>query len=111
MAPAFAPGLGTYEQIRCYSGLDIKSSPFGVKLNVLVVQDRAHVAQKILEVVRKQKAELIRGMETLCNAYITLAYMDASKHKTEKSESDLSFFCRSVYTSAGARGPKLSCID
>ncbi|XP_062844079.1 serine-protein kinase ATM [Trichomycterus rosablanca] len=46
--------------------------------------DRADVAQKILDVIRKQRAELIQGMERLCNAYITLAYMDASRHKTEK---------------------------
>uniref|UniRef100_A0AAY5EVM8 non-specific serine/threonine protein kinase n=1 Tax=Electrophorus electricus TaxID=8005 RepID=A0AAY5EVM8_ELEEL len=30
------------------------------------------------------KAALIWGMETLCSAYITLAYMDASRYKTEK---------------------------
>ncbi|XP_058274732.1 serine-protein kinase ATM isoform X2 [Hemibagrus wyckioides] len=46
--------------------------------------DRADVAQKILNEIRKKKAQLIRGTETLCHAYITLAYMDASKHKTEK---------------------------
>ncbi|XP_034170693.2 serine-protein kinase ATM [Pangasianodon hypophthalmus] len=46
--------------------------------------DRADVAQKILNAIRKKKAQLIRGIETLCHAYITLAYMDASKHKTEK---------------------------
>ncbi|XP_060761720.1 serine-protein kinase ATM [Neoarius graeffei] len=46
--------------------------------------DRAEVAQKILNAIRKKKAQLIRGIETLCNAYITLAYMDVHKHKTEK---------------------------
>lgn len=29
---------------------------------------------------------MIRGIERLCDAYITLAYMDASRHKNEKSE-------------------------
>ncbi|XP_053342610.1 serine-protein kinase ATM isoform X1 [Clarias gariepinus] len=46
--------------------------------------DRAEVAQKILNTIRKKKAQLIRGIEALCHAYITLAYMDASKHKNEK---------------------------
>ncbi|TSP46813.1 Serine-protein kinase ATM [Bagarius yarrelli] len=46
--------------------------------------DRAEVAQKILNRIREKKGPLIRGIETLCNAYITLAYMDASRHKTEK---------------------------
>uniref|UniRef100_A0A8B9JDI4 ATM serine/threonine kinase n=1 Tax=Astyanax mexicanus TaxID=7994 RepID=A0A8B9JDI4_ASTMX len=48
--------------------------------------ERAEVAQKIINVIRKQKAQMIQGIETLCSAYITLAYMDASRHKTEKSE-------------------------
>uniref|UniRef100_A0A3B1JQ60 non-specific serine/threonine protein kinase n=1 Tax=Astyanax mexicanus TaxID=7994 RepID=A0A3B1JQ60_ASTMX len=46
--------------------------------------ERAEVAQKIINVIRKQKAQMIQGIETLCSAYITLAYMDASRHKTEK---------------------------
>ncbi|KAK3513535.1 hypothetical protein QTP70_016470, partial [Hemibagrus guttatus] len=48
--------------------------------------ERAEVAQKILNEIRKKKAQLIRGIETLCHAYITLAYMDASRYKTEKKE-------------------------
>ncbi|KAI5092996.1 serine-protein kinase ATM [Silurus meridionalis] len=46
--------------------------------------DRAEVAQKILNVIQQKKGQLIREIESLCHAYITLAYMDASKHKTEK---------------------------
>ncbi|XP_027901387.1 serine-protein kinase ATM [Xiphophorus couchianus] len=46
--------------------------------------ERSDVAQKIISVVRKKRSRLIRGMERLCDAYITLAYMDASRHKTEK---------------------------
>ncbi|XP_047662626.1 serine-protein kinase ATM isoform X3 [Tachysurus fulvidraco] len=46
--------------------------------------ERADVAQNILNRIKKKKAHLIRSIETLCHAYITLAYMDASKHKTEK---------------------------
>ncbi|XP_057207149.1 serine-protein kinase ATM isoform X2 [Triplophysa rosa] len=46
--------------------------------------ERTEVARKIIDVVRKKKAKMIKGIETLCSAYITLAYMDASRHKTEK---------------------------
>ncbi|KAM3615619.1 uncharacterized protein V6R79_005129 [Siganus canaliculatus] len=46
--------------------------------------ERSVVAKKIITTVRKKKGQMIRGIERLCNAYITLAYMDASKHKTEK---------------------------
>ncbi|XP_023669570.2 serine-protein kinase ATM [Paramormyrops kingsleyae] len=47
-------------------------------------KERTEVASKIINVVRKQRADLVRGTEILCNAYITLAYMDASRHKNEK---------------------------
>lgn len=40
----------------------------------------------IINVVRKKRSELLEGMERLCEAYITLAYMDATRHKAEKSE-------------------------
>ncbi|XP_039987125.1 serine-protein kinase ATM [Xiphias gladius] len=46
--------------------------------------ERSHVAQKIINSISKKRGEMIRGIERLCDAYITLAYMDASKHKTEK---------------------------
>ncbi|XP_067221098.1 serine-protein kinase ATM isoform X2 [Chanodichthys erythropterus] len=46
--------------------------------------ERAEVARKVIDVVRKKRAEMVKDIETLCNAYITLAYMDASRHKTEK---------------------------
>ncbi|CAM9316090.1 unnamed protein product, partial [Lampetra planeri] len=49
--------------------------------------DRTEVARKIISTIRKTRGELIRGMELLSDAYITLAYMDVSRHKTEKSES------------------------
>lgn len=51
-----------------------------------MLQERSNKAQMILNVVRKKRSELVKGMERLCDAYITLAYMDASRHKTEKSE-------------------------
>ncbi|XP_038141476.1 serine-protein kinase ATM [Cyprinodon tularosa] len=47
-------------------------------------QERSDVARKIISVIRKKRGSMIRGIERLCDAYITLAYMDASRHKTEK---------------------------
>uniref|UniRef100_A0A9J7ZJS6 non-specific serine/threonine protein kinase n=1 Tax=Cyprinus carpio carpio TaxID=630221 RepID=A0A9J7ZJS6_CYPCA len=47
--------------------------------------ERANVARKIIDVVRKKRAKMVKDIEMLCNAYITLAYMDASRHKTEKT--------------------------
>ncbi|XP_067450490.1 serine-protein kinase ATM isoform X1 [Thunnus thynnus] len=46
--------------------------------------ERSDVARKIISAIRKKRGQMIRGIERLCDAYITLAYMDASKHKTEK---------------------------
>ncbi|XP_063061017.1 serine-protein kinase ATM [Engraulis encrasicolus] len=46
--------------------------------------ERSEVAKTILNKIRKRRAAMVRGMETLCDAYITLAYMDASRYKTEK---------------------------
>uniref|UniRef100_A0A8C7T2I5 non-specific serine/threonine protein kinase n=1 Tax=Oncorhynchus mykiss TaxID=8022 RepID=A0A8C7T2I5_ONCMY len=47
--------------------------------------ERSEVAQSIMNKIRKKRAQMIRGIEVLCDAYITLAYMDASRHKTEKT--------------------------
>ncbi|KAM4566592.1 serine-protein kinase ATM isoform 3-T3 [Odontesthes bonariensis] len=46
--------------------------------------ERSDVALKIISAIRKKRGGMIRGIERLCDAYITLAYMDASRHKTEK---------------------------
>lgn len=54
---------------------------------LIVVQERSNVALRIIGELRKERGEMIRGVEKLCDAYIALAYMDASKHKAEKSES------------------------
>lgn len=40
----------------------------------------------IVNVVKKKRSQLVQGIERLCGAYITLAYMDASRHKTENSQ-------------------------
>ncbi|KAM6933084.1 serine-protein kinase ATM [Xenentodon cancila] len=46
--------------------------------------ERSDVARKIIAAIRKERGKMIRGIGRLCDAYITLAYMDATKHKTEK---------------------------
>ncbi|MED6266273.1 hypothetical protein CHARACLAT_000394 [Characodon lateralis] len=46
--------------------------------------ERSDVAREIIAVVRKKRGGMIRGIERMCDAYITLAYMDASRHKNEK---------------------------
>ncbi|XP_078023307.1 serine-protein kinase ATM isoform X1 [Epinephelus lanceolatus] len=46
--------------------------------------ERSDVARKIISAIRKKRGEMIRGIEHLCDAYITLAYMDVSRHKNEK---------------------------
>lgn len=45
------------------------------------------MAHKIISDVRKERGKMVGGMQRLCDAYIALAYMDASRHKTEKSAS------------------------
>ncbi|XP_050985185.1 serine-protein kinase ATM [Labeo rohita] len=47
--------------------------------------ERAEVARKIIDLVRKKRGKMVKDIEILCNAYITLAYMDASRHKNEKN--------------------------
>ncbi|KAM6987939.1 serine-protein kinase ATM isoform 2-T2 [Tautogolabrus adspersus] len=46
--------------------------------------ERTDVARKIIHAIKKERGEMIRAIERLCDAYIILAYMDASKHKNEK---------------------------
>lgn len=47
-------------------------------------KERSEVALNIINVIRKKRGKMIKGIETLCDAYITLANMDANKWKTEK---------------------------
>ena len=55
------------------------------------------MAKNILEKIRRKRGAMVQGMETLCDAYITLAYMDVNRFKNEKSESE----CISVYFTCG----------
>lgn len=59
----------------------------------------------IINVARKKRSELLKGMERLCEAYITLAYMDATRHKTEKSEHS-QFFLEDFTHFTGKPGKK-----
>ncbi|KAJ8368814.1 hypothetical protein SKAU_G00088420 [Synaphobranchus kaupii] len=47
-------------------------------------KERSEVALRIINEIRKKKGQMVRGLEVLCNAYITLAYVDATRHKNEK---------------------------
>ncbi|XP_028656011.1 serine-protein kinase ATM [Erpetoichthys calabaricus] len=54
------------------------------KQTSLLDKERSEVAQEIVNVIRKEKAKMVKNVETLCEAYISLANMDASRWKTEK---------------------------
>ncbi|XP_028818161.1 serine-protein kinase ATM isoform X2 [Denticeps clupeoides] len=47
-------------------------------------RERSEVAKEIVNEIRKKRAKMVRGIEILCDAYITLAYMDVSRYKNEK---------------------------
>uniref|UniRef100_A0A672H729 non-specific serine/threonine protein kinase n=1 Tax=Salarias fasciatus TaxID=181472 RepID=A0A672H729_SALFA len=46
--------------------------------------ERSDVARKIISAIREKRGAMVRDIERLCDAYITLAYMDASKHQADK---------------------------
>ncbi|KAJ8280888.1 hypothetical protein GJAV_G00060510 [Gymnothorax javanicus] len=50
----------------------------------LLDKERSEVALRIINEIRKQKSQMVRDLESLCHAYITLANLDASQHKTKK---------------------------
>ncbi|XP_062910203.1 serine-protein kinase ATM isoform X3 [Mobula hypostoma] len=47
-------------------------------------QERMDAARNIINTIQKSKAKMIKDIERLCDALITLANMDASKWKTER---------------------------
>ncbi|KAJ7995488.1 hypothetical protein DPEC_G00245090 [Dallia pectoralis] len=47
--------------------------------------ERSEVARDILNKIRRTRSQMVRGIEVLCDAYISLAYMDVSRYKTEKN--------------------------
>lgn len=44
-------------------------------------------ASNIISIIRKRKAHMVRGVEALCDAYITLANVDATPWKSQRSKS------------------------
>uniref|UniRef100_A0A4W3IEU8 non-specific serine/threonine protein kinase n=1 Tax=Callorhinchus milii TaxID=7868 RepID=A0A4W3IEU8_CALMI len=52
-------------------------------------QERIYAASKIINIVRKSKGKMVKDLERLCDAYITLANMDASKWKQERKGIDI----------------------
>ncbi|TRZ04405.1 hypothetical protein DNTS_007633, partial [Danionella cerebrum] len=46
--------------------------------------ERADVAREIIDEIRKKSPKMVKDIEMLCDAYISLAYMDATRHKNEK---------------------------
>lgn len=73
-------------------------------LSLPVLQERSDRARTIIAAVRQERGELVKGMERLCEAYIALAYMDAGRHKTEKSERRRSLGGRAGWGGRGRAG-------
>lgn len=50
-------------------------------------------ASTIMNIVRKRRAHMVRDTEALCDAYITLANLDPSPWKSQRSKSWENYFC------------------
>uniref|UniRef100_A0A8D0HJB5 FAT domain-containing protein n=1 Tax=Sphenodon punctatus TaxID=8508 RepID=A0A8D0HJB5_SPHPU len=46
--------------------------------------DRMEAASNIVNIIRRRKSSMVRGIEALCDAYITLANMDATPWRSQK---------------------------
>lgn len=44
-------------------------------------------ANNIINIIKSRKASMVRGVEALCDAYITLANLDATPWKSQRSKS------------------------
>lgn len=44
-------------------------------------------ASTIMNIVRKRRARMVRDIEALCDAYITLANLDSNPWKSQRSKS------------------------
>lgn len=56
-------------------------------------------ARNIINIIRKRRAHMVRDVEALCDAYITLANVDATPWKTQRGKSwknDLMIFISST---------------
>ncbi|XP_042315979.1 serine-protein kinase ATM isoform X2 [Sceloporus undulatus] len=50
----------------------------------LLDMDRIEAASNIINIVKHRRTEMVANVETLCDAYITLANLDASRWKSQK---------------------------
>lgn len=52
-----------------------------------VLQDRMKAASNIIGIIKSKKANMVKSVEVLCDAYIILANMDANPWKSHRSKS------------------------
>ncbi|XP_062830674.1 serine-protein kinase ATM isoform X1 [Anolis carolinensis] len=80
LANANKDELLTKQEAARRSGLT-KNTP---KETSLLDMDRIKAASSIINIVKHRRTDMVAKVETLCDAYITLANMDASRWKSQK---------------------------
>ncbi|NXP10247.1 ATM kinase, partial [Thinocorus orbignyianus] len=73
---------------------ELLTKPDAIRRNILIKnapkeisqldEDRMKAARNIINIVRKRRAHMVRDVETLCDAYITLANLDANPWKSKR---------------------------
>lgn len=53
---------------------------------VSVLKDRMNAASNIIGIIKRRRANMVKSVEALCDAYITLANMDATPWKSQRGE-------------------------
>ncbi|RMC07330.1 hypothetical protein DUI87_16789 [Hirundo rustica rustica] len=56
----------------------------GLGFHEILNDDRMEAASTIMNIVRKRRARMVRDIEALCDAYITLANLDSSPWKSQR---------------------------
>ncbi|PKU36283.1 serine-protein kinase atm [Limosa lapponica baueri] len=56
----------------------------GLGFHEVLNNDRMKAARNIIDIVRKRRAQMVRDVEVLCDAYITLANLDANPWKSKR---------------------------
>ncbi|XP_009959316.1 PREDICTED: serine-protein kinase ATM-like [Leptosomus discolor] len=56
----------------------------GLGFHEVLNNDRMEAARNIINIVRKRRARMVRNIEALCDAYITLANVDATPWKSQR---------------------------
>ncbi|OXB62859.1 hypothetical protein ASZ78_015403 [Callipepla squamata] len=62
----------------------------GLGFHEVLNNDRMEAARNIINIIRKRRAHMVRDVEALCDAYITLANVDATPWKAQRGRG---FFC------------------